>query len=41
MIEAVDVSALEDTMAGVIMGDGTPNIIFKSVDGELGITGIN
>ena len=41
VIEAVDVSALEDTMAGVIMGDGTPNIIFKSVDGELGITGIN
>ena len=41
VIEAVDVSALEDTMAGVIMGDGTPNIIFKSVDGELGITGLN
>lgn len=41
VIEAVDVSALEETMAGVIMGDGTPNIIFKSVDGELCITGIN
>lgn len=41
VIEAVDVSALEETMAGVIMGDGTPNIIFKSVDGELRITGIN
>lgn len=41
VIEAVDVSALEDTMAGVIMGDATPNIIFKSVDGEFGITGIN
>lgn len=40
-IEAVDVSALEETMAGVIMGDATPNIIFKSVDGKLGITGIN
>lgn len=41
VIEAVDVSALEETMAGVIMGDATPNIIFKSVDGELRITGIN
>lgn len=41
VIEAVDVSALEETMAGVIMGDATPNIIFKSVDGELKITGIN
>ena len=41
VIEAVDVSALEETMAGVIMGDATPNIIFKSVDGELRIMGIN
>lgn len=41
VIAAVDVSALEETMAGVIMGDATPNIIFKSVDGELKITGIN
>lgn len=41
VIESVDVSTLEETMAGVIMGDGTPNIIFKSVDGKLGITGIN
>ncbi|MDE5931994.1 MAG: hypothetical protein K2H40_05855 [Lachnospiraceae bacterium] len=41
VIAAVDVSALEETMAGVIMGDAAPNIIFKSVDGELGITGIN
>lgn len=41
VIAAVDVSALEETMAGVIMGNATPNIIFKSVDGELGITGIN
>lgn len=40
-IKAVDVSALEETMAGIIMGDATPNIIFKSVDGKLGITGIN
>lgn len=41
VIGAVDVSALEETMAGVIMGDATPNIIFKSVDGALCITGIN
>ena len=41
VIKAVDLSALEETMAGVIMGDATPNIIFKSVDGELCITGIN
>ena len=40
-IGAVDLSSLEETMAGVIMGDATPNIIFKSVDGELRITGIN
>lgn len=41
VIEAVDVTALEETMAGVIMGDATPNIMFQSVDGKLGITGIN
>lgn len=41
VIESVDISNLEETMAGVIMGDATPNIIFKSVDGKLGITGIN
>lgn len=41
VIEAVDVSALEETMAGVVMGEATPNVIFKSVDGKLGITGIN
>lgn len=41
VIAAVDVSTLEETNAGIIMGDATPNIIFKSVDGELGIVGIN
>lgn len=41
IIASVDVSALEETKAGFIMGDATPNIIFKSVDGKLGITGIN
>lgn len=41
VIATVDVSTLEETMAGVIMGDATPNIIFQSVDGNLGITGIN
>lgn len=41
VIAAVDAQTLEETMAGVIMGDATPNIIFKSVDGKPGITGIN
>ncbi|MCM1268136.1 MAG: hypothetical protein NC302_09545 [Bacteroidales bacterium] len=41
VIEAVDASTMEETMAGVIMGDATPNVIFKAVDGKLGITGIN
>lgn len=41
VIAAVDISTLEETKAGIIMGDATPNIIFKLVDGELGITGIN
>ncbi len=41
VIADTDITALEETMAGVIMGDATPNIIFKSVDGTLGITGIN
>lgn len=41
VIAAVDVSTLEETNAGTIMGDATPNIIFKSVDGEPGIVGIN
>ena len=40
-IAAVDIDTLEETMAGVVMGDATPNIIFKSVDGQLGIAGIN
>ncbi len=41
VIAAVDVSTLEETKAGFIMGDATPNIIFQSVDGKPGITGIN
>lgn len=41
VIAAVDVSTLEETNAGTIMGDAMPNIIFKSVDGEPGIVGIN
>ena len=41
VIAAVDISALEETKAGFIMGDATPNIIFQSVDGKPGITGIN
>ena len=41
VVADTDIAALEETMAGIIMGDATPNIIFKSVDGNLGITGIN
>lgn len=41
VIAAVDVQTLEETKAGIIMGDATPNIIFQSVDGKSGITGIN
>lgn len=36
-----ETSALEAAMAGVVMGENTPNIVFKAVDGTLGITGIN
>ncbi len=41
VIAAVDVSTLEETKAGFIMGDATPNIIFRPADGKPGITGIN
>lgn len=41
VIAGIEESTLEETMAGIIMGDATPNIIFKSVDGNFGITGIN
>ncbi len=40
-ISAADLSDLVPLMAGVVIGDDTPNIIFNSVDGELGIVGIN
>lgn len=41
-IESIDSAAVgeEVSMAGIVLGD-TSNIIFKSVDGELGIVGIN
>lgn len=40
-IAAANVDGLEPMMAGIILGEDTPNIIFNSVDGKLGITGIN
>lgn len=40
-IAKADLSDLTPLMAGVVVGDDTPNIIFNSVDGKLGITGIN
>lgn len=36
-----DLTALEPSMAGIVLGDGTPNITFNFVDGQLGIVGIN
>lgn len=41
-IGSIDSAAVgeEVSMAGIVLGD-TSNIIFKSVDGELGIVGIN
>lgn len=40
-MEKADLSDLTPLMIGVVIGDDTPNIIFNSVDGKLGITGIN
>lgn len=41
-ITSADLSSLEETEAGYVIGDGTPNIIFNvGEDGNLGITGIN
>lgn len=40
-MEKADLSDLTPLMTGVVIGDDTPNIIFNSVDGKLGITGIN
>ena len=45
MVEAisnVDVDSLEPVMAGIVLGDGTPDIILGiTADGELAITGMN
>ena len=40
-MQKADLESLEPLMAGVIIGEDTPNIIFKSVDGKLGIVGIH
>ena len=41
-VTSADVSSLEETEAGYVIGDGTPNITFNvGEDGELAITGIN
>ena len=41
-IGKVDVDTLEPVMAGIVLGDGVPNIILGiTVDGELAITGMN
>ena len=41
-IEKVDVETLEPVMAGIVLGDGAPNIILGiTADGELAITGMN
>ena len=40
-MQKADLESLEPLMAGVIIGEDTPNIIFNSVDGKLGIVGIH
>ncbi len=41
-IEKVDVETLEPVMAGIVLGDGAPNIILGiTADGELAVTGMN
>lgn len=41
-IGKVDVDTLEPVMAGIVLGDGVPNIILGiTVDGELAVTGMN
>ena len=42
VIEKVDVDTLEPVMAGIVLGDGAPNIILGiTADGELAVTGMN
>ena len=40
-MEQVDVDKLEPVMAGIVLGDGTPNIIFGVVNGKLAVMGMN
>ena len=40
-MDNVDVDTLEPVMAGIVLGDATPNIIFGVVNGKLAIMGMN
>lgn len=40
-VQAADLEALEPSMAGVVIGEDTPNVIINSSDGTLGIVGMN
>ncbi|MEF9939529.1 MAG: hypothetical protein RR768_05335 [Clostridium sp.] len=40
-ITSFDLSKLEKTKAGYVLGEGTPNVIFTEADGSFKITGIN
>ena len=39
--EAADLTTLEPSMAGVVIGEDTPNVIINSSEGQLGIVGMN
>ena len=39
--EAADLTTLEPSMAGVVIGEETPNVIINSSEGQLGIVGMN
>ena len=40
-VEAADLTTLEPSMAGVVIGEETPNVIINSSEGQLGIVGMN
>lgn len=40
-VEAADLTTLEPSMAGVVIGEDTPNVIINSSEGQLGIVGMN
>lgn len=39
--EEADLTTLEPSMAGVVIGEETPNVIINSSEGQLGIVGMN